>query len=82
MLFVALAIQIKANRQVSLRVEGDENLLSAFATKLLMVLYKTFLAYCHLVVDSDWHVIPIISLLQDVSSGSMAFLLSLAISTT
>ena len=34
--------QIKVNRQVSVRVEGDKNLLSTFATKLLTVLYKHF----------------------------------------
>ena len=43
---------------------------------------QTFLTLCHLVVDSDLHVIPIISLLQDASKGNMAFVLTLAIANT
>ena len=58
-----------------MRVEDDEILLfDSFV--------QTFLTYCHLVVDSDLHVIPIISLLQDASKGYMVFVLSLATVTT
>ena len=61
-----------------MRVEGDENLIFVFATKLLTVLYK----HSHIV---NWLLTltgSIISLLQDASNGNMAFVLSLAIATT
>ena len=58
-----------------MKVEGDENLSSAFATNIM----QTFLKYCHLVVDSGWCIRIFFHDIVKVDKNTFA--LSLAIAT-